>query len=184
MDWPAILTAQYPSHPRLGASEEEIRAMVSTLGTPLSAAEISQISASQRNPFPSDHPLYAAYKPLNPSCWRLPDKPLPNSYLDFLRWSNGGEYTHGARRFQFFSSKELRSYLLSYYIPQYMEMTVPFALNGSGIFYLFNMHADSDNGEYPIVVSSAENLDFDDAKVIAKSFDECCLGDTPIESLL
>ena len=103
-----------------GATEEELRQLASTIWLPLSEEEVQAINASQSNPFPSGNPLHATYKPFDPRQWRLPSRLLPPSYLTFLGWSNGGEFTNGDRRFGFFSTADLREFLLSYHVPQYM----------------------------------------------------------------
>jgi NAD(P)-dependent dehydrogenase (short-subunit alcohol dehydrogenase family) len=35
--------------------------------------------------------------PFDPARWRIPDRPIPASYLSFLRWSDGGEFQTGDR---------------------------------------------------------------------------------------
>ncbi len=41
--------------------------------------------------------------------------------------------------------------MLAYHVPEYMPLAVPFAFNGGGTFYMFDMRSPPVNGEYPIV---------------------------------
>ncbi|HEY4262442.1 MAG TPA: hypothetical protein VGM98_19930, partial [Schlesneria sp.] len=45
---------------------------------------------------------------------------------------------------------------------------VPFALDGAGGFYLFDMRNGPVNGEYPIATAHAGNLGWDDESAYAK----------------
>ena len=164
--------------PEEGATKEEVQALASTICEPLSAEEIQQINASQSNPFPASDPLHGKYKPFDPRKWQLPSQPLPPSYLDFLRWSNGGEVASGDRQFGFFSTATLREYLLSYNVPQYMPGALPFAFDGGGCFYLFDMRKEPVDGEYPILFVGAGNLGYEDAVHVADSFVDACKGTT------
>ena len=149
-----------------GATEEEIAQFVSEVCSPLTSSEIAEVNASQINPFPKSHALYNTYKPFDPEYWLIPRKPLPPSYLDFLRWSNGGWCRTGEREFGFFPANDLtgglRAMLLAYHVPQYMPLALPFAFNGGGVFYLFDMREEGKNGEYPIVSSHAGNIGWEE----------------------
>lgn len=182
VDWSEVLDESDRSP---GASEAEITEFVSTVGLPLSEAEVAMIYRGQQNPFPASDPLYAAYVPFDPRMWTIPNRPLPPAYLDFLRWSNGGEFQNGERCFQFFSTREVRELLLSYNLPQYMPGALPFALNGGGRFYLFDMRRAAVDGEYPIICSHAGNLGWgpDECVRIARSFEEACRGTTDVDNL-
>jgi len=177
INWEKVFSKCFPEN---GATEAELLALTSTICNLLSDEEVGAINASQRNPFhKKTHPLYATWKPYDPRRWQLPSKPLPRSYLAFLKWSNGGSFIIGERRFDpLFRADTLRSYLLCYSIPQYMPESLPFAFDGGGCFYLFDMRCDPVKGEYPILFADAGNLGYDDAAVVAASFVEACKGRT------
>ena len=84
-EWEKLFAHRFPSK---GATKAELQAFVSSISQPLSAAEVQAINASQHNPFPKKDPLYATWKPYDPRKWCIPTKPLPASFLDFLKWSN------------------------------------------------------------------------------------------------
>jgi hypothetical protein len=120
----------------------------------------------------------------DPDLWVFPARLLPASYLEFLCWSNGGFFVNGDRELGMLSAEELREYLLTYEVPYYLPGTVPFALDGNGNFYLFDLRNPPDvDGEYPILFTSTENLSFDVARIVGQSFPEVCRGRTnPAES--
>ncbi len=181
IDWTTVFEE---ANPRPGASEAEI-AQLAAVGAPLSAAELDRINRTQSNPYPRSDPLHARWRPFDPSAWRMPDRPLPPSFLSFLRWSNGGHFSNGERHFQMFGTG-LRSMLLSYQVPEYMPGVLPFAFNGGGVFYLFDMREPaSKDGEYPILCASAGCLDFDPyySPKVADTFLDACRGRVNIESL-
>lgn len=167
-----------------GASEEELTGLVQSIGLPLSQEEINSINSSQHNPFPLSDPLYNLYRPFDPTKWVIPNRPLPRSYLDFLRWSNGGWGRSGRREFGFFGTLDLREFLLSYHVPQYMPGVIPFALDGGGIFYVFDMREEPVKEEYPILVVASGDLDFGDDKILANSFIEAYTGKTRASDVL
>lgn len=162
-----------------GATEAELLSFVSSLFLPLTGEEVAAITTSQSNPFPASDPLHDAYKPFDPRNWRLPGTPLPASYLDFLRWSNGGSFLNGDRRFDpVFAANEVRGYLLSYHIPQYMPGAVPFAFDGGGRFYLFDMRQGPTDGEYPVLFVGSGNLGYADTVHAGTSFIDACTRST------
>jgi hypothetical protein len=162
-----------------GATKTELLALIASVSAPLAEAEIQAINASQSNPFPKNDPLHALYKPFDPRRWLLPDKPLPASFLEFLKWSNGGSFFNSDRQFDpFFCTTKLREYLVGYHVPQYMPQALPFAFDGGGRFYLFDMRSNSVDGEYPILFVSSGNLSYRDAVLVADSFLEACQGTT------
>lgn len=72
--------------------------------------------------------------------WALAGALPPASYLDFLRFSNGGTFGSGERRFSsFFEVHTLRGMMLGYGIPEEMPSVFPFAFDGGGVFYAFDM---------------------------------------------
>jgi hypothetical protein len=86
--------------------------------------------------------------------------------------------------FGFFGTNEIREYLLAYHLPQYMPMTVPLGLDGSGNFALLDVREPMVKGEYPILVAAAGNLCFDDARRAAGAFEQFCLRTERVEDLL
>jgi hypothetical protein len=145
--WEKLFSKRFPCK---GATKAELKALTSTIGQPLSEAEVQGVNASQRNPFNPKHALHATWKPFDPRTWQIPAHPLPATFLDFLKWSNGGAFINGERTFDpIFSTTTLRDYLVGYCVPKYMPGALPFALDGGSNFYLFDMRADPVSGEYP-----------------------------------
>lgn len=142
MEWDNVFGISYQKQPYL--TETELEQFMQSWHKPLTAPEIDEIISRQRNPFPVAHPLHAQYAPFDPGLWSIPHKALPASYLDFLRYSNGGEFVNGERYFQFFSAAELRPMLLAYEFPEYMPGAVPFAMDGSGNHYIWDMRMERD----------------------------------------
>jgi hypothetical protein len=174
--WETVFSQLFPVN---GATAADLSDLAATIGKPLSEEEARAVNASQSNPFPETDPLHAAYKPFDPQRWRFPSRPLPLSYVDFLKWSNGGSFVNGERCFDpFFSTPELRSYLVGYHVPQYMPESLPFAFDGCGDFYLFDMRRDPADGEYPILFTLAGNLSYEGAVFVTSSFVEACKGTT------
>jgi SMI1 / KNR4 family (SUKH-1) len=170
------------AHPVKGASAGELELFVASVSQPLTPMEIEAINRSQRNPFPEGDPLHAPWRPFDPSVWVLPNRPLPASYLDFLTFSNGGEFCSGDWRFQFFpalgQSHGVRAMMLAYHVPEYMPSALPFAFDGAGGFYLFDMRQAAKDGEYPVVISHSGELVWspDESGQIAETFYDACRG--------
>ena len=181
LDWLQIFDEVYKEN---GVSEKDITTLVEQIGLPLSEDEIHHINVTQRNPYPINNPLYNYYKPLDPTKWVIPDKPLPSSYLDFLRWSNGGWFRTEEREFDFFSTLDLRSIQLGAAFPQYMPNVIPFASDGGGNYYVFDMREKAIDEEYPIFIVDTSNLGFEDAKFLAPAFVEACKGLTKTSDVL
>jgi hypothetical protein len=187
VDWSAVFDEAYPE---AGASDFEIQRLTNTVGQPLSATEVAEVIALQQNPFPPDDLLHRTWRPCDPTRWTVPSRPLPALYLDFMRWSNGGEFRTGERWFQFFPALDrrlgIRAILLAYLIPEFMPGALPFAFNGNGTFYLFDMREAAARGEYPIVCSCSGNLELDRSACvrIADTFLDACQGRVAVEELL
>ncbi|MCE9531488.1 MAG: SMI1/KNR4 family protein [Planctomycetes bacterium] len=185
MNWPTLFDE---SQPNPGASDADIDRFVAAIGQPLSAAEIAEVNRSQQNPHAVGDPLHARYRPFDPSIWLMPNRPLPADYLSFLRWSNGGWCRTGEREFGFFPTVDpkggVRAMMLAYHVPQYMPGALPFAFNGGGVFYLFDMRAATAEN-YPVVCASAGNLGWgkEECWLVADSFLEACQGDSNVEDL-
>lgn len=172
--WNQVFSTCYPV---AGASEDELESLAQSLATPLTEDEIARINDSQSNPFRASHPLHCFYKPIDARLWRLPVRPLPPCYLAFLHWSNGGSFFTANRRFDpFFAASEVRHYLLGYHLPHYMPGAVPFAFDGGGQFYLFDMREQPVAGEYPILFVRSGNLSYNDSVHVATSFIDACRG--------
>ena len=166
-----------------GATSDLIAEFQQSALQPLSAEEIAQVNASQQNPFPKSNPLHSLYKPSDAGNWVMPTFAFPDSYISFLRWSNGGNFTKGGREFGFFPAVDsgcgVRAMMIAYHIPEYMKYAVPFAFDGAGTFYLFDMRQPPVNDEFPIVLSHAGSLGWDegDYELLAESF-VSALGNT------
>jgi hypothetical protein len=177
------------AHPEPGASDAEIARFVRAIAQPLSEAEIGQANESQQNPFPEHDPLHATYRSFDPSAWVIPARPLPPSYLTFLRWSNGGWFRSGQREFGFFPTLDptgsMRAMTLAYQLPECMPGALPFAFNGAGTFYLFDMRLEAVDDEYPIVCSHSGNQGWgpDECFPIARSFEAACRGSENVDEL-
>jgi hypothetical protein len=183
MDWAKVFDESYK---QTGASDPALNRFVASVLAPLTCEEIDYINRNQRNPFPRTDPMYAHFRPFDPRAWVLPTGLLPESYLSFLRWSNGGEFRTGEREFGFFDADGARGMLLGYNLPQYMPGALPIAFNGGGIFYLFDMRRPPVRGEYPVVCASAGNIGWgaDEHAVVAANFPKCCRGKVRVEDLL
>lgn len=161
MKWPEGLTA-YPESP---ATEAEIAALVESVSAPLTELEIAELQAVRR--------AIAGDVGFDPASWPLPGRPLPDSYLAFLRYSNGGFFSGLHRNFDsLFKTDEVREYMLGYDIPRWMPLSCPFGFDGGGTFYLFDMREEPVNGDYPVLFAHAGNLDYEDAITLAGSFAE------------
>jgi len=173
-----------------GASDDDIARFVATIAQPLSAEEVEMVNRTQRNPFHRSDPLHATYKQFDPSVWVMPTRPLPPQYLSLLKWSNGAWCRSGEREFGFFPTFDangcgVRDSMLAYHVPQYMPGALPFAFNGGGTFYLFDMREDAVGGEYPVVCCHAGSLSWDWGSdfVVAASFEEACRDKVNVEEL-
>ncbi len=186
MDWAPVFDEAFP---RPAAPDAVIARFIATIARPMSGAEIRRANAGQQNPFPASDPLHTAWRPIDVSAWVIPDRPLPASYLSFLRWANGGEFRTGERWFQFFPARGaghgVRAMMLAYQIPQYMPGAVPVALNGGGTFYLLDLRRPPVEGEYPVVGARAGSLSWEPAAcvAVADSFVAACRGTVNIEDL-
>lgn len=174
-DWSKLFGEQWPNAP---VSEADIEQLQSALN-PLSDVEIEESNRRHREAIPQNDPLYTTSREFDAGRWTLPNKPFPSSYLSFLRWSNGGEFTNGARQFApLFASSEIREMMLAYEVPEYLPGAVPIGFDGGGTFYLFDMRAEPRDGEYPIVFCGSGALDWEIAIRIAETFPEFCAGTT------
>ena len=147
--------------------------MLETALAPLTLEEISWITAGLTEPW------------VHPAEWVIPNRSFPESYLSFLRWSNGGSFFVGRRKFDMFlPTDKIREYLLCYWIPMKMPGTVPFSFDGGGNFYLFDMRSEPSDGEFPIVFAPSAGMGWSEGYhhvVVARSFLEACRGTTDPE---
>ncbi|UNK16296.1 SMI1/KNR4 family protein [Paenibacillus sp. N3/727] len=157
-----------------GVTEEQITCFLTTWNKDLSEQEINEIKKRQVNPFPKSSPYYDQYKPFDPTGWKLPQRAFPDSYIDFMKYSNGGEFQNGERCFQFFDTEIFREMNFAYEMPEYMPFAVSFAMDGSGNHYLFDMREAARNNEYPILIAHSGNLGYEDCTLAASSFMELC----------
>jgi hypothetical protein len=170
VDWSKVFEE---SHPRAGASDAEIAKFVHEVGQPLSRKELKELRRVRRD--------------CEPERWIIPNCRLPAAYLNFLKWSNGGEFRNGRRLIQFFPISEdgdggsVRWMMLHYGVPFYTPGILPFALNGGGDFYAFDMRFRAVNGEYSIV--SAECCWRHTPRFVATTFKKACTGRRPISEL-
>lgn len=171
MDWEKVF--QYVAK-EIPASNDDITYLQESVLSPLTEEEICEINSQQKNPFPVSDPLHEKYRPFDPSKWNIPMRPFPETFVAFLTWSNGGNFLTGEREFDMFGTMSIRKYLLAYQIPEYMPGAVPFAFDGCGGFYLFDMREVMIDGEYPIVMVNSGSLGWDqeDAIRIADTFSE------------
>jgi hypothetical protein len=185
IDWRTVLDEIYQQE--AGLSEDDLKTFVSSVTRPLSESEVRELQAKQVNPFRASDPLHKLWKPFDIAAWTLPQRELPQRYLEFLRFANGAECRTGERAFGFFSALgDVRAMILAYEFPEYMPGTLPFALNGGGVFYIFDMREPAVQGEYPVLCAHAGNLGLEpDCFVkVADSFLEICQGRINVEELL
>jgi hypothetical protein len=173
MDWERLFHCVDKEAP---ASDDDIAYLQESVLSPLTESEIAEINAGQSNPFPLSDPLHANYKPFDPSKWQIPRRRFPESFVEFLRWSNGGNFERGEWLFNMFPTSGIRDFLLAYQIPEYMPGAIPFAFDGAGGFYLFDMRDAPVDGEYPIVSAHAGDLGWED--------DDRKLADTFLQAIL
>ncbi|MFE4569542.1 SMI1/KNR4 family protein [Paenibacillus chitinolyticus] len=167
-----------------GAAEGILESFHQTWKQPLTEEEIQEIIARQKNPFPKNSPYYNQYIPIDPTRWRMPQGELPGAYAEFLRYSDGGEFRTGERYFQFFSTSDLREMNLAYELPEYMPLSVSFAMDGCGNHYLFDMRKAPVEGEYPILAAHSGNLGYDECVRVADSFEALCRGKRSLDEEL
>lgn len=187
IDWTTVFDEV--SIKEFGADDDTINKLVRTVSEPLSHEEINRIYESQKNPWPKGHEFYESYQPIDPKNWMIPSESLPSSYLSLLRWSNGGEFWNSDRCIQLFPALDpshgVRAMLIAYHVPEFLPGAIPFAFNGGGTFYLFDMRNPANNGEYPIICSHASNLGWanDEHAIVANSLESACRGTTDIDEL-
>lgn len=181
MNWDNIFEIKYIKQE--GVTNEELQEFLSSWNKELSDEEVVDINSRKKNPFLKGTKSYELYKHFDPSLWNFPDKKLPSSYIDFLKYSNGGEFQHGNRYLQFLSTTDFREMNLAYELPEYMVGAVSFAMDGCGNDLLFDMRNEPINDEYPIISSHSGSLSYEDSKFVASSFEELCMEMEAIDNL-
>lgn len=157
---------------RDGANHDEIAPFLKNWNVKVTESEIQKVLQ-----------LHAGnILPFDPLQWSFPQKELPLSFIDFLRYSNGGEFQNGDRYFQFFSTEELREYNLAYEFPEYMKNCISFGMDGCGNHYIFDMREDMKNDEYPILVAHSGYLDYEGSVKVADTFLSLCKGRTSMDN--
>ena len=101
---------------------------------------------------------------------------LPDSYERFLLFSNGGWGRSGEREFGLFGAEDVLRYHQEYEFEEYMPGAMPFALNGGGVFYVFDLRAPLHEGECPVFVCDAGANTWESATWLADSFTSACRG--------
>ncbi len=165
MNWPQELDSQ----PELPASHDDIASFVESVFAPLTAVEIGDLTREHKKAVGDGH-----FAPsFDPASWQLPKYKLPESYLNFLRFSNGGFFAGQNRDLDpLFTMPEVRDYMLAYSIPHWMPQSCPIGFDGGGTFFLLDMRDRSPTNDYPILFAHAGNLGYDDAMTLTDSFAE------------
>jgi hypothetical protein len=182
IDWSAIFDKLFDRPP--GATAADLAVLTAALERPMSPEEVREHIAWQKNPWPVNYPEHATFQPIDPTGWPMPGAVLPESYLELLRWSNGPHFRTGERELAFLGCGEMRDYLVNYQFPEYMPGAIPLGLDGGSLFAAFDTRGGLIDGEFPILVSAAGNLDYVDARVVASSLVEFCRGTNPIAEVL
>lgn len=94
---------------------------------------------------------------------------LPDTYIDLLKESNGGDFTIGNKEYQLFSVEEALQTYQFYNFSLYMPFAFPFAMDGCSNFYIFNLR-EKDNCVY---VVSASDLEWEECHKIANNLLQC-----------
>jgi hypothetical protein len=112
----------------------------------------------------SDDELFAL------SGWWPSARAMPDDYRSFLRWSNGPAVDWYDWSFGFFSTVDIVTYHAEYNFRTYMADAVPIGFDGGGVFACYDVRGLADG--MPIVMASAGNLGFEDARFVAATLFE------------
>jgi hypothetical protein len=95
---------------------------------------------------------------------------LPQLYLDFLRWSNGGEGEFGIRPgwFQLWPAEEVLESHRGYAVPELMPGFFAFASDGGGDLFVFDTRGDQ---PWAILCVDACSLDVRDTFLVGIGFE-------------
>lgn len=169
---------EFPFKGKRPATPKQIHDLIQDLRTPLSPSECHKIDEAAKNP----------YRDIKSSNWVLPPYLPPKSYLQYLTCENGGQYDSNDHDFILFGTKDLKSTMLGYHVPEYMPKALPFGGDGGGSFYFFDMRnkEERETGEvtldskapigvesdieFPVYVTTYIGMSFEDAQFVADSF--------------
>jgi hypothetical protein len=156
------------AEPEPGATEEQLRELLELISRPLDHTE---------------QDLVVSLGSVDPSKWVMPFRGLPESYLQLLRWSNGGTFGNGSRHIKFWHIPPgPRRMMVRYCFPEYAPLIVPFAGNpGTGDWYGFDTSCAPVEGEFPVVYIHHEIIR--DYMVLAPTFLDLCRGSEDPEKL-
>jgi len=177
--WSDVFEHEWSRQP--GASKAELEQFLGQWNARLNEEEIGEIRAGREKLLASMPALYAHGGRPDPADWSFPEGSLPESYIELLLFSNGGEFQQGERYFQFFGTEDFREMNLAYKLPEYMPGAISFALDGNGNHYMFDMRSAAVNGEYPILMAHSGNLSYEDGVQVATSLPELCRNKQAIE---
>ncbi len=152
--------------PKPGCSVEEIRKLSASIARPLDDEELAYLrEIVARNSTEPD-----------PILWPWPRRGLPESYLSFLRWSNGGTFRCGERWVEFFEAGWARNTMLANLFPLIVPRVVPFAAPPtSGGWYGFDTGVEPVDGEFPVLrIAAGGQMRI--PTVVSHSFPEFCGG--------
>lgn len=77
------------------------------------------------------------YKWLNDN--NFPSRQLPEDYVNFIKNNTCADFSDGERLYQFLDIDTVMEYYDAYMFPKFMPYAFPFAMDGNGSFYIFNM---------------------------------------------
>lgn len=106
---------------------------------------------------------------------------LPAEYVDLLRRWNGGNFGVGEREYQLFSAQEVVPNYDLYEFATYMPYALPFAMDGNGWFYLFDLRR-VDPAVYACQTGCL-SWDEDDCFRVAPTLSECLEQPQPLDEL-
>ncbi|WP_420841860.1 SMI1/KNR4 family protein [Fimbriiglobus ruber] len=177
VDWPSLFDLD-ASRPKPGLGDAALEEFVREIARPLNDEEFSYLSGRvRRNPFRPSDPRWKTYEPPDPLAWPWPQRRPPDTYLAFLRWSNGGEFYVGDRFMEFIPAEGVRNDMLAWLFPRFYPHILPFALIGRRYWYGFDLHGGNADDEPPVVFGAyrATKLSY---VQIAASFRGCCSDPT------
>jgi hypothetical protein len=166
-DWSNLLRHNGPH--RAGATDETVVQSSFAPFHPITPVEIQQVRDCDRNPWLPGTPEYNAWAPTDASGWVFPVGPFPPSYLSLVRWSNGGDFLAGDRRFlRIVGIEGIRAKMFELLSPQYMPRAVPFASNDYYDIYCFDMREPL-RDDYPILVTRGSTMNYNNCSLAATS---------------
>lgn len=101
----------------------------------------------------------------------FPSQVVPEDYKTLISESNGGIFLYGEREYQFLALEEVIEYYDLYHFSEFMPFAYPFAMDGCGNFYIFNMRYD-DASVYAVCAGDM-GWEEDECYFVANSFKEC-----------